>query len=115
MKYLLSLVLIFLLTNISYAEYSVLYFGASWCQYCVKMKPSWEDKEVRQVLRDKNISLFRIDTDKKKDLAEEYGVSGLPTTIIVELNDEKKGVVKSKKSGYMDGKQLAEFIRNNTK
>lgn len=93
------------------AEYAVMYFTADWCHYCKEMKPSWEHKEVRKVLRDNEIGLYEVDVDKKKSIADDYGVTSMPTTIVIKVNDEKKGEVLAKQTGAMSGTRLAEFIR----
>lgn len=54
-----------------------LYFGAKWCGFCQKMKPT-----IEQLNKDGYI-IFMVDGDKNKSLAKEFNVSGYPTVVIM--------------------------------
>ncbi len=69
---------------------------AEWCGWCKKLeKDTLSNAEVQT--RMKEFTLLKIDTDKQPQLAQRYGVSGLPTTLI--LNPQ--GEVVLSKPGYM--------------
>ena len=52
-------------------------FYAEWCVPCQRMeKETFADAKVKEVLQ--NVVLLKIDTDKEPQLAEKFGVVGLP-------------------------------------
>lgn len=56
-----------------------LYFHADWCTFCVKLKKTtFKDKHVLKLLAKDFVSIS-IDTDKQRDLAVKWRVTGLPT------------------------------------
>ena len=58
-------------------------FTAPWCGYCHKMfKTTFREDEIVSLVGERMIAL-RIDADKQAELAEQVGVAGLPTTLIV--------------------------------
>ena len=63
------------------------YFMASWCPPCQTMKhTTWADKSVEAALRD--YVPARIDVDRQPQLAEQYGVIGLPAFIVIRADGE---------------------------
>ncbi len=55
----------------------VLDFGASWCYYCQQMDP------VVDRLERQGYSLRKVDVDRERELAERFGVTQLPTFILL--------------------------------
>jgi len=52
-------------------------FYAEWCVPCQRMeKETFADAKVKEVLQ--NVVLLKVDTDKEPQLAEKFGVVGLP-------------------------------------
>ena len=52
-------------------------FYAEWCVPCQRMeKETFADREVKEILQ--KFVLLKIDTDKEPELAEKFGVVGLP-------------------------------------
>lgn len=61
-----------------------LYFHASWCGYCVKLKKeTFTDDRIKAYLNEHFVSI-RVDTDKRKKIARQWGVRGLPTLWFLE-------------------------------
>lgn len=54
------------------------YFGAEWCGPCKMFKPTIKE------IADEGYSVEFIDLDTNPAAASEYGVRGVPTTIILE-------------------------------
>jgi len=66
-----------------------LYFQASWCGYCVKLKKeTFTDDRVKAYLNDHFVSIG-VDTDKRENLAGQWGVRGLPTLWFLEPDGTK--------------------------
>jgi len=68
-----------------------LHFYADWCYYCKKMaKETFHDPSVVSFLNE-NLIAIKVDVDKEKKIASNYGVRGLPTTWILEEKGDKIG------------------------
>ena len=61
---------------------SVKYFSAEWCGPCKVFKPIMEE------IASEGHSIQFIDIDQQRDLAEQYNVRSVPTTIVFENNNE---------------------------
>lgn len=71
-------------------------FYAEWCHWCKTLDAeTFTNPGVQTRLRD--FTLLRIDTDKQPDLAKRYGVTGLPTTVV--LNTQ--GAVLVRQDGFL--------------
>ncbi|REK17940.1 MAG: thioredoxin [Planctomycetota bacterium] len=64
------------------AHGEVLFFNASWCGPCRKMKPI-----VRRMKR-QGYHMRDIDVDRNRELADEYGIRSVPTFVFLENGDE---------------------------
>jgi thioredoxin 1 len=60
----------------------VLFFNASWCGPCRRMKP------IVTQLRRQGYRLRDIDVDKNQSLAQKYGIRGIPTFVFVQNGSE---------------------------
>jgi thiol:disulfide interchange protein len=59
------------------------YFTASWCEPCQKMKyTTWADREVEAALRE--FVPVKVDIDDRPDLARQYNVDGVPTFVVLD-------------------------------
>ena len=56
----------------------ILFFNASWCGPCKQMKPHIDE------LISEGYQIQDVDIDRNKDLAEQYNVRSVPTTVIEE-------------------------------
>jgi thioredoxin 1 len=84
----------------------LLYFGASWCGPCNKLKEKLCDEECL-----KSMSLLKvcyIDTDENEELSTMYKIKSLPTQIFIKLDQDKVKIV-SKIEGYDYTKLLLEY------
>lgn len=70
----------------------VIRFYASWCRPCHTYEPVFK----KIVVSERNLDHEEFDVDQRPDLAELYGVTSLPTTIIV--NDQGEVIAKHGKS-----------------
>lgn len=60
----------------------VLFFNASWCGPCRQMKP------IVAQMRREGYHMRDIDVDKNRNLAQKYGIRGIPTFVFVENGAE---------------------------
>lgn len=81
----------FLNTPESFAEYIeqaqapvLVDFTASWCGPCKALAPVLEDIAGEA----EDFTIVKVDADENAQVAEEYGVQGLPTLVLVEDGEE---------------------------
>ena len=71
-------------------------FYADWCGPCRMMKPTMEEFEKAHP----EIKIKRVNIDDEEEVAEKYGVSGIPCLVLLENGKEIKrevGIVSLKK------------------
>jgi thioredoxin 1 len=78
----------------------VLYFSAKWCTACQATTPI-----VEQIKKSNQAQVAMIDVDYDVSLVEQYNVKSVPTTIILENNNEIKRYV-----GSINANQLNNLI-----
>jgi thioredoxin 1 len=78
----------------------IIYFSAGWCTAGQSMSPM-----VDQLKREKNISVTKIDTDYDASFVDKYNVKSVPTTVILENNDEVR-----RHTGVLNYQQLNNLI-----
>lgn len=78
----------------------VLYFTATWCGPCKTFKPA-----VQEVDAELGLGIRFIDVDQQRDMAQRYGISGVPTIIV-----ENGGNVVYRNSGVMSKPQLKQIL-----
>lgn len=80
---------------------TVYYFTADWCNPCKRVRPIVEDLNREQT----NARFQIIDVDDNFELAKTFGVSSIPTFILL---DEGKEVNRA--TGAQTREQLEDFI-----
>ncbi len=83
---------------------------ASWCAPCKELqKVTFKDTKAASYFN-KNFINMRIDVEKGEGvkLAKKWGISGLPTLLILDQN----GHVLDSHIGYVDGNGLMEFAKD---
>jgi thioredoxin 1 len=70
----------------------ILYFSGTWCGPCKMFKPKME------ALKAEGLPIQFIDVDQQPDMAQQYGIRNVPTTVFVNNGTETNRVigVKSK-------------------
>ena len=71
------------------------YFSATWCGPCKQFKP------IMQELLDEGYNIEFIDGDENKEVAIEYNIRSIPTTIIEEEGKEINRLVGVKSKEEM--------------
>lgn len=71
-------------------------FYADWCGPCQMLKPTLEEFEKAHP----ELKITRVNIDEEEELAEKYGVSGIPCLVFLKDGEEvarKVGVMPLKK------------------
>lgn len=83
-----------------------LYFHAQWCAYCKKMEQStFKDDSIASFLN-KNFINIQIDTDKDKEISDQWKVRGLPTIWFLKPD----GTRLDNLPGYVDSDFLGKVL-----
>ena len=84
-----------------------LYFRADWCTYCKKMEEiTFADSTVQAELNENFISVV-VDTDKDKNIADQWGIRGVPAAWF--LKPDGTSIIKI--PGYMDEVLLLKILK----
>ena len=84
----------------------LLYFTATWCGPCKMLGPvmvSFADKHGEKV------DVLKVDVDESPDLAEKYGVRGVPTLVAIVDGEVKHQITGAKPLPGLE-KEFADFI-----
>ena len=79
-------------------------FYADWCGPCQAFKPVW-DKVRADYTDNENVQFIQINVDSDRQMAMEYAISSIPTTVVV-----KDGNEAERYSGLMSEEQFRNFI-----
>ena len=109
----LSFALVFILTITTFRVVSpesgaekpkLLYFGATWCDPCSKMKKLFKEKDVKKELDKYDFIMYDYDRDRK--MAEKYRIKFLPTMIF-----KRGGKIIHKTEGGLSEGQLLKVLK----
>lgn len=87
---------------IKFHELVVLDFYSDWCRPCKMLAPIFEG--LSNELKD--VKFCKVNTDDNKELAEKFGVMGIPTLVFIKKGKELDRVV-----GLVDKDSLKERIK----
>ena len=100
----------FILESLDNNMIVLLYFGASWCGPCKKLKERLKDVDTYKLMP--LLSVASIDIDTNEYLANLYKVESLPTQIFITV-DNNKVVEMSRIEGYDFTKLKLEYDKYN--
>lgn len=83
----------------------MLYFGATWCPPCNKMKQLFKDPEVKKELDRLDFRMY--DEAKDKQMFKIFKITKYPTTV---FQAENRGATRF--TGYIPKKDLLEILRS---
>lgn len=85
---------------------TLLFFTASWCPPCKHMKSDVLPQEaVANTVRDQFVGVY-VDIDERRGDADAYGITGVPTFIVV----SKDGQEVARRSGAMSSAEFQQFL-----
>jgi len=62
----------------------ILKFEASWCQPCKMLTKTLNDMDADSIA-----TIVKVDIDQRGDLAQEFGVRGVPTMVMVDGDNKE--------------------------
>jgi thioredoxin 1 len=80
----------------------ILDFYAEWCAPCRMIGPVLEQISEEQ----SDIGVVKVDVDKNIELANQYGVKGIPALFVL-----KEGKTVAQRAGFMPKDALVEWVR----
>ena len=83
----------------------VLYFGATWCPPCKKMKELFKDPEVKRELDRLNFKMY--DETLDKPMFDKFNITRYPTMIF-----QAKGAITTRYTGYIPKSIFLEILRD---
>lgn len=82
-------------------------FYADWCGHCQEVRPE-VDKASQQLCGE--VDVVRVNVDRNSDLADKFGIKGLPTMVVV-----NKGQVVAKSVGAESAEDVVKLARRGQK
>lgn len=83
----------------------MLYFGATWCPPCKKMKQLFKDPEVKKELDRLDFRMY--DEARDRPMFDKFNITLYPTTIF-----QAEGKIGTRYTGSMSKSQLLEILRS---
>ena len=83
---------------------AILDFYADWCGPCRMLSPLLED--LQKQYGDK-LQVYKINTDKEKELAATFGIRSLPTVVFIPVDGQPQAVL-----GFQPKESLEQIITN---
>ena len=80
------------------------YFSATWCGPCKAFKP------IIQELSDEGYDITILDVDTNSDLAKQYNIRSVPTTIIEERSSGRYVVITDTIVGARSKEEMIEYL-----
>lgn len=92
-------------------KFKMLVFGGTWCEDTHNMLPLFYKLVDMSGYDAKNVTLIAVDREKKSttNIAEQYGITNVPTFIVLQNGKEVGRVVEYGKYGAID-KDLKEIV-----
>lgn len=105
----LKYIIFFLLVSPICAETHIIFFTATWCPPCQRLKVNLQDKDIQQLLKKTNNHI--IDIDEYSNYSKSYGINSVPQTIIVDYDGKDTKIIK-RIGGYLSKDQLRGLLES---
>ena len=100
-----------LMANVCFAsERVIVYFHAEWCGPCKELSKVFSDPAIDKEIKDGKMVLLGLDYDEHTAEAARYGVTALPTVVIVDT-DWKVSTEINRFTGGVNRTGLINFLR----
>lgn len=64
-------------------------FSAAWCSPCKQAKPVFQ--QLKETIKDVQFEI--VDIDEQHEMAQDFNITGVPTFMLIEDNEEVKRLV----------------------
>jgi thioredoxin len=86
---------------------AIIDFYADWCGPCKMLSPVLAELQEDY---NGNLQVYKVDTDRSKELAAAFGIRSLPTIVFVPLSGEPRAVL-----GFVPKEELEKMIQEHLK
>lgn len=80
-------------------------FGAPWCGYCKMLEPELTELAEEWAAAGKELTIGRIDVDEQPELANRFGVQGIPLLVVY-----RDGLEVDRAAGFRPKDAIAEML-----
>ena len=83
---------------------AIIDFYADWCGPCRKLSPLLEELQTEY---NGKLQVYKVDTEKSRELAAAFGIQSLPTIVFVPMDKEPQAVL-----GFVPKERLNQLVSN---
>ena len=91
---------------------AVMDFYADWCGPCRMVAPIME--ELQEDNQAKDVKVMKVNVDENPDLADEYGVSSIPSVFFAQQGKVQEGVLGAYPKDFYQ-KKIDEYVEDSRK
>lgn len=84
-----------------------LVFNADWCRYCLQMEKETFQNPTVIAYVNRNFIPISVNSDREQEIAEKYGVRGLPSTWFISEKGDRIG----NRPGYISADEMLKILK----